>query len=301
MRRGRRQHRPVREQPQDHPLYQNLTRLARQAVDQPGTTKGLRLDADKHWHPSDAFLALASFPIFAMFLPSEGVLPKSKKEQEKDANSADESQAGAEAPKDHETQVTLQDIAKFGELLLQPLPEIAYFPSADGAEGGQSSGSSSKDTAAASPGEAPRANHYRLDLAGLSWCGLPLRTGIIEKDESGKCRFNLPVRETAARRDALVAMLNSVAADVVEPVGEAAEHRVPLVLAVLEALEIQQEEQNLCLSELDSEAKQLQEDQGTENTEEAGPAEADGGSQQPEETEAAEQSGEGSGGKGADE
>lgn len=301
MRRGRLQPRPVREQPQDHPLYQNLTRLARQALDPSGTTKELRLDADKHWHPSDAFLALASFPIFAMFLPSEGVLPKSKKEQEKDANSADESQAGAEAPKDHETQVTLQDIAKFGELLLQPLPKITYFPSSDGDEGGESSGSSSKDTTAPSPGDAPRTDRYRLDLAGLSWCGLPLRTGAKEGDDSSEQGFNLPVRETSARRDGLIAMLNSVAADVVEPVGEAAKHRVPLVLAVLQALNERQGKQNDCLEDAASKAKQAQEEQETRKVEEAGQAAADEGSHQPEETEETGQSGEDREGKGGDE
>jgi len=69
---------------------------------------------------------------------------------------------------------------------------------------------------------------YDLDLVGLSWCGLDVR-------DPKHPRARNTMTDTDLRRNALIAMLNGVQAQL-QPVEEAAEHRPLLALSAYEAL-----------------------------------------------------------------
>ncbi|MCP4605123.1 MAG: hypothetical protein GY847_32135 [Proteobacteria bacterium] len=182
-----------------HSLYENLTRLRYQ-----GDRKKEVLNPDEDWHPSDHFLALASFPVIGMFLPSGGPLPPIKRPRVSMEDPIG-NLPGKKFAIDYEC------IVRFGMLMLIPEPAGMHH----------------------------ERRKYILDLADLSWCGLSLRNGGIDK-ESG--RVNSLILDIEERRNALISMLNSVVADVMEPEEEPREYLAPLVLAIHGALNDKQRE-----------------------------------------------------------
>ncbi|MCP4545854.1 MAG: hypothetical protein GY835_05230 [bacterium] len=210
---GRRERVPGRTAPEElgcaHSLYENLTRLHQKVK---GDSE--MLSRSEHWHPSETFLALASFPILAIFLPSGGPLPRVVEPQSKNGRSG-MSDPGDDAIGNLQEEIfDFQCIVRFGKLMLIPLPEVEYFPDGMGDK-----------------------KRVLLDLGCLSWCGLPLRAGTSE--EGGGVPTS-PIRSIEERRKALIAMLNSVVAEMGEPHDEAKKFLAPLVLAVHEALIEQQ-------------------------------------------------------------
>ncbi len=198
----------------NHALYQNLTRLIKNSnlidmydapLDSNNKTKWNDF-FDSEWHWSDHFHMLASFPLFAIFLPSGGPIPKMQ-EPEKGEK---ETYINHLPKMIHELDLT--SIIHFGSLMLFPIPEIPEEEKL-------------KKT------ETEKQSCY-LKLAGLSWCGIDLKE-IPKPGKSAKYKEGQPpiLTKVEDRRKGLIAMLNSMAADV-EPFEDADKYLNQLTLIV---------------------------------------------------------------------
>ncbi|MFH1465852.1 MAG: hypothetical protein ABIO70_15805 [Pseudomonadota bacterium] len=188
----------------DHPLYENLTHLLDAARNAGKETEV--------WTWSPIFLALASFPPLALFLPGGGALPVVKEVRE--ALSKEESDTWSQRVYFHglkrrisvpsagdDLMTELETLVSLGALMLIPLP----------------------------PYPAEEDNTQFLDLAGLSWAGLDLcERKSPEKNESP---WPLSLWRIEDRRAALIEMLNCLHADL-EPCEEARPYAHELALIV---------------------------------------------------------------------
>ena len=225
-----------------HPLYENLTALQHRAAPYSDGQDW----KNHHWHWSDAFSALASCPLFAMFLPGGGPIPTIEPE--------------ASRPSDWTSREMLRKagggselgrIVRLGGLMLLPLPSLDRAREWLEAENARvaSPGELQQESSLRSiwPGLGGRQMPMLLDLSGLSWCGFDLcesktpesETAEAETAEAATAEAKDPVfgpiNQIERRRRALIAMLNSVVADF-ELAPEAERYRIDLALAVWRAL-----------------------------------------------------------------
>jgi len=209
LRRGIAATRPPRgraDEPADqHALFANLTSLAANED-----------ESETHWTWGWPFLALASFPTLALFLPDASPLPRIEH---------DDSAPECPTPLvtltsgSGESTTDLAWIVRFGGLPLLPLRNLE-----DERKKAWEQGVKASPLVKPPRDPSPTAGAL-LDLAGLSWCGLDLC------DEEGR-----PLTKISERRTALVEMLNALMIEC--PVAaEAKPYVADLALAVKGALD----------------------------------------------------------------
>ena len=182
----------------NHALYANLLRLQEEAGG---------------WRCSEVFLGMASFPLFAMFLPASGPFPEVKDDGFEPQEMLTCLEKYMEETSGDGEARSLRSVVCMGSLMLLPLhsqqrlrdPVIKSWKSSR-----------------------IRSLPFPLDLAGLSWCGFDLV-------ELGAEREARPIQKLEARRAALIEMLNCLVADI-RPCEEAEGVQTELILAVYGAL-----------------------------------------------------------------